>query len=189
MRIRCIHHSTEKFFKKKSEYEFFETYETDLIIGKEYNVYGLIYYNDIYKYLIFDENNTPFWYLNKLFEIIDNKISKFWYLDFLKEESLISAMWGYYELVNIENHNDDLMKENKDNLEEKEKAALDIFYQRKKEMDLEFPDDSIKEKASIVDNNWLMCPTCVDAWESNSIFAMIECPKCKKVMHNPRNKK
>ena len=98
-------------------------------------------------------------------------------------------MWGYYELVNIEDHNADLLKANKDNLEEMEKAALEIFYKRKKEMDLEFQDESITEKASIVDNNWLMCPTCVDAWESSSILAMVECPKCKKIMHNPRFKK
>ncbi len=72
---------------------------------------------------------------------------------------------------------------------EREDKDLEIFYKRKKQMDLEFPDTSIKDKASLVDSNWLMCPICIDAWESRSILAMVECPKCKTIMHNPRYNK
>jgi rubrerythrin len=189
MKVKCLYNSNEKFFKKKYKYQFHENYETELIIGKKYNVYGLFYHNDKFKYLIFDENNMPFWYLNKLFEILDNKISQFWYLKFLKEEYLMHAIWGYYELVNDEYHNDDLMKENKDYNEEKEKKALEIFLKRKKEIDMEFPDWCIKVTGQIIDSKTLKCPICGAIWESNSIFGMVECPKCKTIMHNPKYKK
>jgi hypothetical protein len=189
MKVQCVYNSNEKFFKKKYKYQFPENYEKDLIIGKKYNVYGLLFYDDKFKYLIFDENNTPFWCLNNLFEILDNKISNYWYIKFFQEEYQIDAIWGYYELVNEEEHYDNLLKENKDNLIIEEEKALDIFYKRKKEMDMEFPNFSVKEKANTIDQNWLMCPKCMDAWESNSIFGMIECPKCNSIVHNPRYKK
>ena len=39
---------------------------------------------------------------------------------------------------------------------------------------------------SLIDLKTLKCPMCDNKWESTSIFGMIECPKCKTIMHNPR---
>ncbi len=188
MKVKCLYITNEKFFKKKFEHQTYEKYENDLVLGKEYLVYGILYYEMDYNYLIFDENRSPFWYLSNLFEIIENHLSALWYFRHFENSNTFRTIFGYNELVNNEYHNDDLMKENKDNLIEKEERALTIFYKRKKEMDMEFPDFSNKEQATLIDQNWLMCPKCVDAWGSNSIFAMVECPKCKNIMHNPRYK-
>ncbi|MBA3814960.1 MAG: hypothetical protein H0X29_00250 [Parachlamydiaceae bacterium] len=41
-------------------------------------------------------------------------------------------------------------------------------------MDQEFPNNSIKQITQIGDENWLMCPSCIDAWEdSDSIKTMV----------------
>ena len=54
-------------------------------------------------------------------------------------------------------------------------------------MDLEFPDSSIIEIAQIIDDEWLMCSFCIDAWQcKNEIDALVKCPKCNKVLNNPR---
>ena len=54
-------------------------------------------------------------------------------------------------------------------------------------MDLEFPDPLIQDKATIADDQWLMCPFCIDAWEdSDKTMAQVVCPKCFRKMQNPR---
>jgi len=56
-------------------------------------------------------------------------------------------------------------------------------------MDLEFPNPNVNLVATIGDDRWLICTSCLDAWESQvQDLAMVICPKCKQVMHNPRYK-
>ncbi|MFA5250396.1 MAG: hypothetical protein WC371_03180 [Parachlamydiales bacterium] len=52
--------------------------------------------------------------------------------------------------------------------------------------DFKKSDPLIKEKAEIIDQEWLLCPVCHDAWLSNSLDAMVVCTNCQKIMHNPR---
>ncbi len=116
---------------------------TELLeINKEYNVYGICFFEkDICMYLVIDKYLKPYWLPDELFEITNPKISSLWYFKKYKKPDIIINFWmicGYKELVNEETHNDDLM--------ERKPAALEIFYKRKQEMDLEFPDNSIKEK-------------------------------------------
>jgi len=46
-------------------------------------------------------------------------------------------------------------------------------------------DSNILETAIVEDPNWFICPKCHDAWESNSLKAMIICPNCESALHNP----
>jgi uncharacterized CHY-type Zn-finger protein len=55
-------------------------------------------------------------------------------------------------------------------------------------MNLEFPDPSIVESAQIGDDEWLICPKCIDAWKSTTRDALVICPNCKKMFINPRYK-
>jgi hypothetical protein len=55
--------------------------------------------------------------------------------------------------------------------------------------ELKNPDYSVKEKAEIIDKEWLLCPICHDAWQSDSSDAMVVCANCQKILHNPRFKK
>lgn len=52
--------------------------------------------------------------------------------------------------------------------------------------ELKIPDPSIEKSAKVLDDTWLMCPDCIDAWECVSKSAMVICPKCDQVLHNPR---
>lgn len=47
-------------------------------------------------------------------------------------------------------------------------------------------DPMIEEAAIVVENNWLICPKCLDAWISDSLTPMVICPKCEHALHNPR---
>lgn len=46
-------------------------------------------------------------------------------------------------------------------------------------------DLNISENAIHGGANWLICPKCNDAWESDSIKAMVICPNCHHAFHNP----
>ena len=57
---------------------------------------------------------------------------------------------------------------------------------QEKQKYLETSDSSIEGHATELDKEWLFCPDCLDAWESNSRDAMVICPKCNHAFHNPR---
>lgn len=54
------------------------------------------------------------------------------------------------------------------------------------EEELKVYDHTVKKSATVLDKAWLMCPDCKDAWESTSKNAMVICPKCNQVLHNPK---
>ncbi|MBI3901102.1 MAG: hypothetical protein HY324_03000 [Chlamydiia bacterium] len=51
---------------------------------------------------------------------------------------------------------------------------------------LKISDPNVLESVIEINSKWLMCPKCNDAWESNSLDAMVVCPKCDCAFHNPR---
>jgi hypothetical protein len=51
---------------------------------------------------------------------------------------------------------------------------------------LKIYNSSISRTAEIGDEKWLICPDCLDAWESTSKDAMVICPFCNSLFHNPR---
>lgn len=51
---------------------------------------------------------------------------------------------------------------------------------------LEISENDITENAMILDDAWLMCPDCMDAWESSDKKATVICPKCCHSFYNPR---
>lgn len=151
-------------------------------IGKEYVVYGLCQFSDDINFLVYEEGicSFPIWCLYPFFEIINPLASRYW-LGSIKnnDENQKGIAFGFPELIN-----DDSFYNNLTDGEEEEDR---IFRYYKALMDLEFPNNSIKEKAQIGDEKWLMCPSCIDAWEdSDNRNAMVICPMCKKMFHNPR---
>ncbi|HWK22295.1 MAG TPA: hypothetical protein VNS08_04595 [Ureibacillus sp.] len=91
-------------------------------------MYGMIIYEDGLRYLLFDDCETPYWYPAELFEVVENKIAESWYYKFLQHsDEAISAIWGYFELVHSEKHFD--------GLSEQEQQAVDLFFERRKDID------------------------------------------------------
>jgi uncharacterized paraquat-inducible protein A len=58
-----------------------------------------------------------------------------------------------------------------------------------KKEELYEPIHEIKEVAQELDEDWLMCPLCYEAWEDPAEYGMVCCPKCKHKLHNPRYRK
>lgn len=150
-----------------------------LVIGSTYRVYSMRLYKGYMWYFLSDGYSITL-YPSQLFDVVDGRLSKYWLYSFYERiDKLHQHLWiGYPELVNIPEHYAGLM----DMIWSEGK----IFFQYKAKMDVEFPDPSVKVIASILDENWLMCPICIDGWESRSTDGMVICPTCHTVMHNPR---
>jgi hypothetical protein len=157
--------------------------DTDYIrIGKEYVVYGLCQFSDDIEFLVYEGSicSYPIWCLSLFFEITNPLVSRYW-LGSIKntDKGQKGVAFGFPELINDYTFYD--------NLTDGEEEEVQIFRYYRTLMELEFPNNSIKEKAQIGDEKWLMCPSCIDAWEdSDSRNAMVICPMCKQMFHSPR---
>ena len=181
MKIRCITNSVTKIPSEILINYTSPNSPIPLLIGKEYVVYALSeYYGSIW-YCICDELYTyhPMWIPQLFFELSDNRLSRYWIFSFKEDSKKNRFFFGFTEWAN--------QLDFYDNLTDGEEREVVIFRSYKELVDLEFPNSLICECAQLGDNEWLICPTCFDAWQcSNNIDALVRCPKCQKILNNPR---
>lgn len=184
MKVKCkfIKGSDLFFLKNKSVNEL--SSEKHLTIGKEYIVYAITVHEEYIWYYLCDDrySSYPIWDPSLFFEVIDPRLSRYWVYSFKKMEGYLSAQlcisFPQWALFHSEFY---------DKLTDWEKKEENIFKAYKNKMDLEFPDHTISIMAQVGDLNWLICPLCLDAWESSAEQdAMVICPYCHNIMHNPR---
>jgi predicted Zn-ribbon and HTH transcriptional regulator len=65
----------------------------------------------------------------------------------------------------------------------------DNFILEGEKEELAEPIPEIRKSAEDLGDDWLMCPLCQEAWQSQSIYGMVECPQCKSKIHNPKFKR
>ncbi|MFA6915648.1 MAG: hypothetical protein WC222_04570 [Parachlamydiales bacterium] len=154
-----------------------------LIINKNYVVYGSTIRDGFIWYYICDEYYSyyPAWWPSPAFEVINSQLSRYWVYSCKEEVDYIPIIafpeWAENPYDFYDRLTDGFNKE------------IEIFKRYKELMDLEFPDPSISLKAEVGDESWLLCPLCIDAWEStNKLDALVRCPKCQTIMNNPRYK-
>lgn len=182
MKVRCIYNDFSEISDKiKKKYPHCLSC-SNLTQGKEYLVYAI---TEFYGYTWFCICEDSFIYFPRylpfpLFEISDQRLSRYWVFG-LQENGFkeIVPCIAYPEWVNEKYYYYDLV--------EGEKREKSKFSKYKELMDLEFPDESITRSVQIGDDVWLICPDCLDAWESPSaIDALVICPFCQKKFNNPR---
>lgn len=191
MKIKCIYNSYLRISEESLPSGYFNErsrdYDFRLDEGAQYTVYGITLKDGLLWYYICDKSFIyyPIWKPSVFFEVVDPCLSRFWIYSFKKFENYISAhpIITFPEWAN--NHPDFY-----DKLSDGEIQEVEIFRAYKKLMDLEFPDKSIKEAAQIVDEKWLLCPICNNAWANiDDLNGMVICTECRAVLHNPRYKK
>ena len=189
MRIKCIYSTWIEIpqeIRERNDYRNSD-HNFSLEVGMDYTVYGMTVRDDSIWYYICDSTYSyyPVWKPSAFFEVIDSRLSRYWIYTYKKLINYISAqpIITFPEWAN--NHPDYY-----DKLTDGDRKEVEIFKAYKEIMDLEFKDPKISLNAQIGDDEWLMCPTCIDAWqETNVKDALVKCPMCKKAMNNPRFKK
>ncbi len=188
MKVKCIYNNginlPKDIFVEGSGYTEASTFP--LKIDKDYVVYAMTIKNGYVWYYLCNENFCyyPVWSPSPLFEIIDHKLSRYWVFSYKKGINYIKAFprWAYPEWA----ENPDYY----DKLTDGDKKEVNIFKTYKELMDLEFPDYCTIEWAQVGDQEWLICPKCINAWESrNNKNALVRCPNCETILNNSRYKK
>ena len=168
--------------------------------GRVYVVYALnIIEGRSYFYVVeFDEFSGPSQIVTVFFEILDTRVSMYWSCDFLRIEidKIVVRNFGvsFKEWVEDPEFYHKLFEgEAVPGLftDEEAKEAIQIFQRYKALMDLEFALPSITKYAiNLESDNWVMCPTCDEAWqdENATIHEMVKCPKCCEKWLSPLKK-
>lgn len=164
---------------------YYSSLKFDLLLDKDYTVYAMTLHHSYIWYYICDETSStyPIWQPSPLFEVIDPKISRYWIYSYSSKTTYYWSphpVWAFPEWAQNPDYYYDMLTDGSEN-------ELALFEKYKDLMDLEFSDPSITAFAQVGDENWLVCPNCIDAWESSNTFdALVKCPKCNVVMNNPR---
>jgi len=181
MKVKCIHNKNNPELRAilgdRSE-------DFSLIEGKEYIVYAIKELHSHIWYCIFDEDSIscPRWNPYPLFEITDPRLSRYWVFAFDQSESKKTPVISFSEWTQDPYFYTHLFEATSS-----QDPTVLLFNTYKELMDLEFPDPSITLTAKTGDKDWLICPHCIDAWQSSSTHnAMVRCPNCKNIQHNPR---
>lgn len=160
-----------------------QTDEYPLTQGKEYTVCAVGDNENIPWYCIYDDNTDyyPMWRPSFLFEVSDNRLSRYWVFSIEEMEGNKKTLLSFPEWSNDHYYYGKLVEG------ESNDPIAHVFKNYRDLMELEFSDKNVKEIAKIGNESWLICPQCIDAWECmNFMDGMVKCPKCKKMMHNPR---
>lgn len=130
MQITCKSNSGRDLSKKFLSSGYTPKTEFNLHVNNNYNVYGLCVYDDMLYYLIVPTvSSPPSWYPVELFDVYDSSLPMEWYFNYYPNGNRagVSAIWGYKELVEDEDHYIALIERNR--------KAMNIFLKRKEELD------------------------------------------------------
>jgi hypothetical protein len=190
MEIECIYNrlnEIQDLGTRETLKRYFGSNEESLglTVGKKYVVYANERRNNDDWYFITDDDYGgvrlyPMAYSSAFFRVVDSRPSSYWANaisenSFLEDGKSLMAFdeWdddpGFYE-----------------RLVDGGDVETQIFLKYRGLMDLEFLSSDVVEAAEAVDGTWLLCPKCGDAWETDSVFGMVECSRCGVKLANPR---
>ena len=159
--------------KKKWSITFGEDKLCLLNQDQTFTVYSMIIDGQEADYFLMDGYSS---FNSKLFEIIDNRLSRYWRFSEHKKDS---SWVGQYALAYPEFIED---KKHLLGLVDGKESDNELFWRYRRLMDLEFRDPNVTKKAQILDGNWVMCPDCCESWDEESFHEMTCCPKCRTLL-------
>lgn len=183
MLVRCLRNAKDELTASELELEdvaaSFGSYDkVPLEKGTSYVVYAVRNGHPDW-YFVADESYTyyPFAYPALLFEVIDPSVSRYWF------DSDAST---FGERTFKEWATDPYFY---DSLTDGAEDAVAVFRRTKAAMDMEFPRPDVRVATTHLDDQWVMCPDCDEAWEASSDDALTLCPRCGKAYQNAAWKK
>lgn len=158
----------------------------DLVDEKYYVVlavmFDLVGYDG---YVIGRQGSCPLSFCSLLFDVVDPRLSQWWVFYTKRQQDdrswerqrpvrswLAFPEWtpepGYLE-----------------SLVDGEKRAVETFRNYQDLMDLEFRRPDIESRAEQLQDGWVMCPECTEAWELDVRLELCICPECERTLLNP----
>jgi hypothetical protein len=181
MLVECITNSASLINRPKEATPIEEL----LKIGMMYDVFA-IYLEDTVTYEILvdrlDDHTTEF--PSFLFKVVDNRLSSFFVLGESGKRFSSNGKAENVPFISFPEWAND--KTFYDRLIDGDREAQHIFNKYKNLLYLEYRHVNIDTKAIILQDNWVQCPICTEAWELDiPNIEMCQCPKCNTVLLNP----
>lgn len=176
MKVKCIQNKSESYYQGEKR-----IVEHSLDIGRLYTVYTMTADSEGINYYLHEDCDSVHHYCSSLFEVIDKSISRYWICNYVRDRGYLKphTIWSFPEWANSSVFFYHLFERDDD--------SFSIYLNYKEMMDLEFEDEAVTINPSILDDEWIMCPDCIDAWECTNVMnALIVCPYCNNKMNNPR---
>lgn len=158
---------------KKSKY---------LVKGVEYTVFAM-YLESPIKFMIQADSLPAAPYCISLddVEIVDNRLSKFWLFgdvvpstnDSMKRPAILAFPDWINDIYFYQN------------IVESQGNSGEIWQGYRTKMELEFAPSDLVKTAALLDDGWLQCADCFDAWLPEFEGEVVTCPSCSTVQRRP----
>ena len=136
------------------------------------------------KIILFEDNKINFFdFVNDLTGLLDalESVADSWKHDFRAEINTLELIQDSIEDGSITSWIGNFKEDIHNSVSKLKKITTSLLEEYLKTSDPNALDSAIEANFM-----WLICPKCNDAWESNSLNAMVICPKCDRAFHNPR---
>lgn len=142
-----------------------------------YIVLGIVHYELSIYYLIKKSYDYSL-FLSDNFIITHNIPSRYWHL--VKQADIVIK--GLDKLDNFRRYKgEDIGYQDPFCWNQPIMDYVDSYYEK---MFLEFPDTNYPT-AEAIENGWVLCGECVEAWQPFLYDGMSRCPKCNTIQNNP----
>ena len=154
--------------------------------GVEYTVFA-VYLKHPIEFMIQVDSlpSAPFLISSDDVDILDNRLSKFWVFGNVTQATINSnerpAILAFPEWVNDIGFYQNII--------ESTGGSGDIWREYKEKMELEFAPSDLVKTAIDLDNGWLQCVDCSDAWLPELIGEAVSCPSCSAIQRRPSQNK
>ena len=111
MKVQCISNSGSQLDPSNYELGYTPSSEFPLRTEKIYVVASLSVWRSRIHCLVRGELNVPIWVPVELFEIVDDAIPSSWQFRFYGYGGYLNALFGYAEIIDIENNHYDRLLE------------------------------------------------------------------------------
>ena len=192
MLIRCIRNNIKDLkgysdlYKELKDTLKIPGDQLHLGLGNTYVVYAIRMTENHPRFFIADDVYTyyPIEYAEPFFEVVDERLSRYWQLpkDHLIWSDIKTNLSDTFISFEEWSYIGDRFYER---LVDEERISKETFNRYKELMDLEFLIPSVEIMAHILEDNWVQCPLCDEAWEVKiSADEMLKCPNCFKLLRN-----
>jgi len=171
------------YTKLKDEF----TYINSLLqTNNEYLVYGILIRDAFtYFYICEEDQNYPVPYNSVFFDLIENYVPNDWKIKIKYLENKVITLISFKEMVDNNVFYENLVNGSKKEIEIFNEYKNAYSYQSKH--DSIYQNLNIKKIAEKLNDNWVLCPECNEAWKVNKYIGVIKCPNknCNLKLNNP----
>lgn len=145
--------------------------------NEKYNVYAILFRGGIVYFGISScpEDGYFRWMPKELFKIVDARIPRGWVVNEWTGADVESLVFSAEFIAKDPEFYDQIIRQ--------DEAARSRFLQYKESADVEFLDEDITKRPTIIGDGWISCALCSYAWKAEGgVSEMIRCPNCAGLM-------